>query len=322
MDASTRAVRNNNKTTVDNPKDDLYFMDIVGFMVSQMKNPTLEDVTHYGMQILADTGKELFMSSMWGSSILCASGDHVLYSGGEPIFPGDVVHYKDDQGKERMGLILQVCRDQRTGFQEQVMVRIGELRSIGELVGIGETLPDPLNIRKISNFVELVNELMSKYSSAGPYFDEVPVLIEDSSSRIFVPVSRITSTLPMIPIFTDGTHIYPEELDSLIDPIGRPSTRCKVAIPLILNTFRKLTLRLSGKRRPLRAELELLAYGYDKIVDIFVQKSAGKVYVLPQISFTDGFGLNRQGDGVYCSMLGCYFTLANLPLHYRQSIKH
>lgn len=194
------------------------------------------------MQELVDQVTELYHSSAWGSSIKTASGDHAFYNDdpeGTPVLPGDVVKYTDEQdGCVKLGVVIQVCRDKRAGRVEQTLARIYELRSMAELLhgSIGDNTRRRPAFEKFPGFEGLLDELFEGGVRVDLFDDDTLVLLEDCSKRIFIPTSRLQG--PFTPIYTDGCMVAYDDIKDLEDPFGRPETRQKAPIPLILNTFR------------------------------------------------------------------------------------
>lgn len=339
--------------TTENPEDTLFTTKATSLIKALAANPIMQEVMYFGMQHLVDDDKiqELHHTPAWGESVTVTSGSFAFYESTEnlsvPIFPGDLKHYTNPEvdmdgdlllsETKSLGLITQVCQDYRRGHSGEHVVRIQRVVRLGDVpkllldprygVGLSEYLQQQSEETPLQSFEKQLARLESQSEELGigPFDAEDLVLWEDPCEELYVPVSSLESGIPMTPIFTDGIKFVfdsENEAQSVPDPIGRPANRPRVFIPLILNTFRVVTLKRSGTRDVLRAEAEIAARGYNTIISKFIEQKSGSVLSVPLVCFADAFGLYTMGNGVYRSMMAIYLCLACLPLFYRMSIKH
>ncbi|RPA84560.1 hypothetical protein BJ508DRAFT_303666 [Ascobolus immersus RN42] len=334
------SARQSKGPTQENPNDTLYTTKATKLVKALAANPKMQEAMYFGMQILVEDDKirEIYHNPVWGQSMTVTSGEFAFYPDPRfakiPVAPGDVVRYRliltPEEPEIHLGMVCQVCKDYRYGRNGVKTVKILRIERFGD---IPQLLKDPRYAVGLSKFFkdrDHVSEFVKQWTKLemtpglGPFNADDLTLWEDECEELYVPVSDIVSG-PMTPIFTDGMKfddLSEEEKHSMKDPLGRPAWRERVLIPLIVNTFRVVTLKRSGNREPLRAEVEIAARGWENIILVFVEQVNGRVICIPLLSFADGFGLWTMGNGVYRSMMAIYLCLACLPLHYRMSIKH
>lgn len=263
-----------------NPTDILYHTKSIPLTKALAANPQIQQIAYFGMMKLVDDPKEFYHTPAIGESVINTSGEFAFYPDQKdtPVMPGDVICY--GEGGRRKGLVSLVCKDERSGGNGRLLAKIQIIVSFSSVVdhlcdGYGKGLSTYIQQDPVADFIQQVRFLENCDFDLGSYEAEDLVLWEDICVEEYVPIDEVVGG-PRTPIFTDG---FPavfnslEEAQAVPDPLGRPASRPRIFIALIIDTFRRVTVKRSLNRAPFRAEVEIAARGYTNIIETFVRGS-------------------------------------------------
>ena len=278
-------------------EEDLIFFDRVDLFKSVVAS-NIAHTLHLGLGEFYDSHEqnELFKSSCSRSSIRTTSGEYANYPSGQLVFPSEFASFRCSQqlpfctvcpssttGCFQLGRVLGVGRDYRAVAVEpkdQVVIQIQEVFHPQHVASILPIDPPPVQHERILSWNTVF------------YCTEA-----DLGTRINV---KLDYTFGNDKLATRPAAEYPPQtmiVRRILDTDADPPQ----LTPLCLN-------------HPIRGELEIAAFGRDRLQQLYTRVSNRRTFSLPLLTFIDGFGLYRN---TYRTLMGMYFIFTGLPFHKR-----
>ncbi|KAI9749166.1 MAG: Glutathione reductase [Chaenotheca gracillima] len=272
------------------PKAWLHWFDPISLVSGILSSPSLRSKMHIGMAEFVEKPTELWQSMSWGTSIRSCSGQFSRYYDNSPIFPSDVVHYRCDSAD----CICQVH---------------GSTKHMGRVYAVGR---DYTSAASVPGVVTVMMQRMFRSV-------ELPAGFQHGLSKMVAPLDRRELILVEDNfLYLSEKHIVEQQLDVWVDyafdnpSLGttRPMREHDAFVIRRIVNMRHNSIRGMAFVSPLRAELELNAFGRQSLVSNFSRKSIS----FPYQCFIDAFGLYRN---MYRSITGIYIIPAALSTRER-----
>jgi hypothetical protein len=265
---------------VDHPLEYLYFFD-PHILFTRLLSSEIRRKMHFGFGHFVDNPTEPWHSRAWLASARSTSGRYAHYRNGDVLLPSDMVLYECPSADclctpLHLGRVVGVGLDYRNDIPNSEQ---GSLK---------------IRIQVAQRYDEISEKLHRVH-----FFLRHEIIL--TSSYLILPEASVVTPSPnhvQLDYLTGDTRLT-NPLPHL--PVDRPFLLCKT------------TLRSGGELLPLcythpvRAELEIKAFGRQHFTEYFNSSNANNCLSVPLFTFIDGFGLYRNS---YRSLMGIYLLIA------------
>lgn len=343
------------KPTQADPDADLHYFDPIELVSTLLKDPVISGQMYFGLQQIVPNERELYHTRVWGESIVSSSGIYFYYQNSketgiepreaDPIFQGDVVYFRGPQKSHQIGLVRQIANNFLYGSADGgVVAVIDEILPRNQLVPViytkeqFDSVTDKLVgshfltqdrplIIPIVNLIQRCRCIFDSPPAPPPEPEKPKKTPAKGKKRMATPPPPRPPTRPFLTVSRPpdcGNPEHRRQLQSGVFDFGFAGTFRDTPfhfyVRQLVTTKQSHLVRPVYSRHKVRGEHEMQIFGREYLVNKFVRGNHKKVYVMPSMTFIDGFGLFGKGTASYYSMLGVYMCPGNFPLHMRLSI--